>query len=152
MEENNIIICENCYEENEATRTICKNCGAKLLVGSIEVEGQDEAETEPKEEIKKISFQKEPSQKESQPIKYLNRYTNNTMATILMIIGTLEIISTFILGIILGDTFQTGVRYKEFNGVLCVCTIVIGIVFGMFIFGFAEVIQKLQNIEDNTRK
>lgn len=28
--ENNIIVCENCYEENEATRKTCKNCGAKL--------------------------------------------------------------------------------------------------------------------------
>ena len=27
---NNIIICEKCYEENEATRTTCKSCGAKL--------------------------------------------------------------------------------------------------------------------------
>lgn len=30
MDESNIIICENCYEENESTRTTCKNCGAKL--------------------------------------------------------------------------------------------------------------------------
>lgn len=30
MEENNIIICEKCYEENEATRSTCKNCGATL--------------------------------------------------------------------------------------------------------------------------
>lgn len=30
MEENNIIICENCYEENQANSTTCKNCGAKL--------------------------------------------------------------------------------------------------------------------------
>lgn len=28
--ENNVIICENCYEENEGTRKTCKNCGAKL--------------------------------------------------------------------------------------------------------------------------
>ena len=27
---NNIIICEKCYEENEANRTTCKSCGAKL--------------------------------------------------------------------------------------------------------------------------
>ncbi len=30
MENENIIICENCYEENQSNRTICKNCGAKL--------------------------------------------------------------------------------------------------------------------------
>lgn len=30
MEENNIIICENCYEENESSRKTCKNCGATL--------------------------------------------------------------------------------------------------------------------------
>lgn len=26
----NVIICENCYEENEPTRKTCKNCGANL--------------------------------------------------------------------------------------------------------------------------
>lgn len=33
MEENNIIICEHCYEENETTRNTCKSCGAKLYKG-----------------------------------------------------------------------------------------------------------------------
>lgn len=35
MEENNVIICENCYEENEITRDTCKNCGEKLYKDNI---------------------------------------------------------------------------------------------------------------------
>lgn len=38
MNENNIIICENCYEENEETRTNCRNCGAKLYNNNKEKE------------------------------------------------------------------------------------------------------------------
>ena len=30
MEESNIVICENCYEENEATRLNCKKCGNRI--------------------------------------------------------------------------------------------------------------------------
>ena len=36
IKNDNVIICENCYEENEATRTTCKNCGAKLYKRGIE--------------------------------------------------------------------------------------------------------------------
>ena len=36
MEENNIIICEKCYEENEGTRSTCKKCGAKLYKNVVE--------------------------------------------------------------------------------------------------------------------
>ena len=37
MEEDDVIICEKCYEENESTRNICKRCGAKLYKGNEEV-------------------------------------------------------------------------------------------------------------------
>lgn len=30
IKSDNVIICENCYEENEASRNTCKNCGSKL--------------------------------------------------------------------------------------------------------------------------
>ena len=36
MEENNIIICENCYEENEKNSKTCKNCGAQLYKNNEE--------------------------------------------------------------------------------------------------------------------
>lgn len=39
MEEENIVICEKCYEENELTRDTCKNCGAKLYKNNIEIKG-----------------------------------------------------------------------------------------------------------------
>ena len=36
MNDNEIIICANCYEENENTRTTCKKCGAKLYNNNAE--------------------------------------------------------------------------------------------------------------------
>lgn len=41
MEENNIIICENCYEENESTRATCRNCGARLYKNGIKENNKD---------------------------------------------------------------------------------------------------------------
>ncbi len=35
MDENNIIVCEKCYEENESSRTTCKYCGAKLYKNDV---------------------------------------------------------------------------------------------------------------------
>lgn len=37
MKDNEIIICENCYEENEITRTTCKNCGDKLYKENLDI-------------------------------------------------------------------------------------------------------------------
>lgn len=44
MENNGIIICEKCYEENESTRTTCKACGAKLYKNN-ETDTDDTTET-----------------------------------------------------------------------------------------------------------
>lgn len=76
---------------------------------------------------------------------------NNTMANILKFIGNLEIICGIILGIYLGDLFRTGYYGYDFNIALCVAVIVTGIITGIFILGFGEVVQLLQDIKNNTK-
>lgn len=146
MEENNVIICENCYEENEITRDTCKNCGEKLYKNNIEKNVKENTKIN-KKNVNKV--------KETRNYKEEYHYitqNNNKTATAVKLIGCLEIICGFILGIVLGDIFETGYYYKEFNTGLCIGCIVAGFITGIFILGFGEIIQKLQNIEDNTRK
>lgn len=71
--------------------------------------------------------------------------SNNKMASILRVIAIIEIVCGFILGGILGDTFEIGYDY---NWGLCIGIIVASFISGIFILGFAEVIQLLQEIKD----
>lgn len=71
--------------------------------------------------------------------------SNNKMASILRVIAIIEIVCGFILGGILGDTFEIGYDY---NWGLCIGIIVASFISGIFILGFAEVIQLLQDIKD----
>lgn len=73
---------------------------------------------------------------------------NNKMAMMLRVIAVIEIICGFILGGILGDTFGVGYYGYEFNWGLCIVIIVAGFINGIFILGFAEVIQLMQDIKD----
>lgn len=75
----------------------------------------------------------------------------NKIATAVKFVGCLEIICSIILGIILGNTFRVGYYGYDFNTGLCIAIIVAGILGGIFILGFGEIIQKLQNIENNTK-
>lgn len=113
---------------------------------------KDKEKTEIKEESISSFGKKESKAYNTKNI--INKYTNknNSMATVLSIIGGLEIIGSFILGIVMGNEYEIGIYYKEFNTFLCVGIIIAGIIIGTFILGLAEIIQKLQNIEDNTRK
>ena len=72
---------------------------------------------------------------------------NNKMAMMLIVIAVIEIVCGFILGGILGDTFGTGYYGYEFNWGLCIGIIVAGFINWIFILGFAEVIQLLQDIK-----
>ncbi len=76
---------------------------------------------------------------------------NNKMAMILRVIAIIEIICGFILGGILGDTFGIGYYGYEFNWGLCIGIIVAGFINGIFILGFAEVIQLLQDIKSKIK-
>lgn len=133
--EDNVIICENCYEENEITRTTCKNCGAKLYRNRNMKSNEDrEYEREQKSNIENEMFQTETIYVE-----------NNKIAVTLRVVAIIEIIGGFILGVILGNTFEIG---YDFNWGLFVGTVIAGFISGIFILGFAEVIQLLQDIKD----
>ena len=77
---------------------------------------------------------------------------NNKMAMMLRVIAVIEIVCGFILGGILGDTFGTGYYGYEFNWGLCIGIVVAGFISGIFILGFAEVIQLLQDIKSKIKK
>lgn len=71
-----------------------------------------------------------------------NSNGNNQIATVLKAFSIITmIISVIIFLVFMEDNFYTGLIVG-----------VSGIISGLFILGFAEIIQKLQNIEDNTRK
>lgn len=73
---------------------------------------------------------------------------NNKMAMILRVVAVAEIVCGFIAGAILGDTFEIGYDY---NWGLCIGIIVAGFINGIFILGFAEVIQLLQDIKSKIK-
>lgn len=130
---NNIIICEKCYEENEATRTTCKSCGAKLYKNNTTRNSKNE--------------EKNYNYKENYNTNMASTESNK-MAKILRVIAVIEIICGFIVGGVLGDTFGVGYYGYDFNWGLCIGIIVASLISGIFILGFAEVIQLLQDIKD----
>lgn len=132
MNENNIIICENCYEENEETRTNCRNCGAKLYNNNKE-----------KEEITKKTVNVQRTQEK--PIENDEFLVGtNKVALIIKIIAIVGAVAGIIYGCILSDS-----SYTEELGIVYV---VVSIISAVFVYALGEIIQKLQNIEDNTRK
>lgn len=117
-------------------KKICENCGRPLDRGDIKycklcVEDKDYYKN--KEEIARNK-------------EYYSNNTSNSTATAVKIIGWLEIIGGVILGIILGNVFEN--RYGDFNFGACVGAIAGSIITGVFILGFAEIIQLLQDIKD----
>lgn len=74
--------------------------------------------------------------------------SNNKMASILRVIAIIEIVCGFIVGGVLGDTFGVGYYGYDYNWGLCIGIIVASFISGIFILGFAEVIQLLQDIKD----
>lgn len=71
-----------------------------------------------------------------------NDNKNNQIATVLKAFSIITMIMSVIIFLVfMEDNFYTGLIVG-----------VSGIVGGVFILGFAEIIQKLQNIENNTRK
>lgn len=125
IKSDNVIICENCYEENEATRTTCKNCGAKLYRGGLGGKVQSRA-TEQKNDYSGNYYKKE-----------------NKVALAIKIIS----IVASVIGVIASLTLF-GSSYTED---LAIIYLIVSIVGGIFSYALGEIIQKLQNIEDNTK-
>ena len=130
MNENNIIICENCYEENEKTRTTCKKCGVKLYL---------------QEELKNESIREESTENEDIRDKMIDNFTNTNKVS--LVIKVIAIVGA-VIGIIYGCTLFDS-AYTENLGIVY---IIVSIISAVFVYALGEIIQKLQNIEDNTRK
>ena len=82
-----------------------------------------------------------------------NERSHNNIATAITIISIIIILSSFILGIVYGNTFKTISldNYKtkeEFNVLAMFITWAIGAVSGTLLLGFAEIIKLLQKIAD----
>ena len=93
-----------------------------------------------KEELEAMGIKQANNQNRYNNTKNSNE--NNQIATVLKAFSIITmIISVVTFLILMEENFYTGLIVG-----------VSGIVGGMFILGFAEIIQKLQNIEDNTRK
>lgn len=128
IKSNNVIICENCYEENEITRTTCKNCGAKLYKNNINIKNvKEEFDDETENDIKDNNY-----------------YNENKIALAIKVIA----IISFILGILASLLLLTLID----SGIIVIIGIVATIISSVFIYSLGEIVQKLQNIEDNTKK
>ena len=71
---------------------------------------------------------------------------SNPYATAVKVIGIIGIVVGIIVGIVLGNTLKE--RYSVFNFGACVGTIVGSLITGIFILGFGEVIQLLEDIKN----
>ncbi|MCI8290894.1 MAG: hypothetical protein HFJ25_01365 [Clostridia bacterium] len=139
MEENNIIICEKCYEENEVARNTCKKCGAKLYKNNVENGTKEDFHK------KKTTEQKETTAKEIEYIDSSN--SSNTVADkfilVVMIIKFIGYVGAVISAIILIGNGEFGV------GILAGLVIAIVTWFSTLLFeAIAEGLNLLQDIKN----
>lgn len=127
--ENNIIICENCYEENEATRKTCKNCGEKLYKNrNMKSEPITENNTnEENDDYIENGYQKE-----------------NKVALAIKVIS--------IVGAVIGVIASCSMFALSYTEGIAIIGIIASVIGGVFSYALGEIIQKLQNIENNTKK
>ena len=128
--EDNIIICEKCYEENEATRKTCKNCGAQLYKNRNSKTGKITEDT--------VS-------KENDDYTENNSYVKqNKVALVIKVIA--------VVGAIVGIIVSCRMFEASYTEDMAIIGIIASIIGGIFSYALGEIIQKLQNIEDNTMK
>ena len=142
MEESNIVICENCYEENEATRLNCKKCGNRLYKN---------------EEIKsatnfKIKEEKENSKTDNRvEIQYTNSSnSSNEVAEkfiiVVMLIKVIGYSAAFILGL------STMMNSNFLGGLLVAGGIAIGVWLSTLLYeAIAEGLNLLQDIKNKLK-
>lgn len=138
MEDNNIIICEKCYEENEATRTNCKNCGAKLYNNDNEkhTNTQKKITSSNDKDYQKKTTSSNDKDYQEKP-KYICTKTN-AVAQIIKVIAIIEAIVIVIVGLVSMEYLET----------MSVVIIVAGVISAVFIYALGEIIQLLQDIKD----
>ena len=122
MKNNNVIICEKCYEENEGSRTTCKNCNSPLYNNE-------------KGTIFQKIYNEEYTQNQTIPQKMNNK--TNKVANIIQIVA---IITGFI-GTFYGFTM---IEDSDF----AIPIIIASIVSAIFVYGFGEIIQLLEDIKN----
>lgn len=127
--EDNIIICENCYEENEATRKTCKNCGAKLYKNR---------------NTKTEKITENTVSEENEDYTKNNYHKENKVALIIKVIA--------IVGAVIGVIVSCSMLESSYTEDMAIIGIFASIMGGVFSYALGEIIQKLQNIEDNTKK
>ena len=126
----NIIICENCYEENEATRKTCKNCGAKLYKNR---------------NMKSETITENTESEENEDYTENNYYvTQNKVALVIKVIA--------IVGAVIGVIASCSMFESSYTEDVAIIGIIGSLIGGVFIYALGEIIQKLQNIEDNIIK
>lgn len=126
-------------------KNLCKNC-AKELKNAEEFAGLCEScWQESKEKVNNTNDFHEDKNKSASNNKYSKALQEENKVAI-----TVKVIAIIggIIGILYGLNLRDSVYTEELGA-----TIVIASIFSsVFIYGFGEIIQKLQNIEDNTRK
>lgn len=135
MDENNIIICYNCYEENENTRTTCKRCGAKLYNNNAEknIEKQEKVENE--------AIRKESTDNEDIRDKMMEHFTNvNKVALIIKIVA--------IVGVIVGAGYGCTLFDSAYTEEIGIVYIIVSIISAVFIYALGEIIQLLEDIKN----
>ena len=147
MEDNEVIICANCYEENKKGQKRCYNCGATLYYNSSKE--MEEVDVENIEDIKEKNTIKEQEVKRIYEEKVkTDDYTNSVAKSFkkwsngVLIIGVITFFICLIATIDLGAAFIIAAFFLLFTFIAN----------ALILSAVAEIIQKLQNIEDNTKR
>ena len=127
MDEEKIIICENCYEQNESTRTTCKNCG-HLLYNN----------TQEKNETSSSTAKKRIREKEILKNQYEYNKSSNKVATIIKTIAIILAIICTIMGLLAIDELKS----------LSIVIILTGVISAIFVYALGEIIQLLEDIKN----
>lgn len=102
-----------------------------------------------KEELEAMGIQKN---NDTNGDYHIKNNTNNKIAMILRVVAIIEIVCSFIFGGVLGDIFGIGYHGYDFNWGLFFGILIAGFISGIFILGFAEIIQLLQDIKNSEYK
>lgn len=125
--DSNIIICENCYQENESTRTTCMKCGSKLYNN----ENEKHIDT-------KKSTSKNTQNYQDEEVHTYKR--TNKVAIIIKIIAIVGAVIGIIAGCIMTDDYYTktlGITY-----------IIVSVISAVFVYALGEIIQLLEDIKN----
>lgn len=132
-------------EENiNKSKELCQNCGKQLknekgFAGLCEACWQEAKEKA--KESNKISNENYSSNQYKQ---YSEENSKNKVASVIKVIA--------IVGAIIGLIYGFNLRENVYTEELGATIVIVSIISAVFIYGFGEIIQKLQNIEDSIKR